>query len=256
MHRCFLEPAGWDGPLATLSQQESRHLCQVLRARVGEAVEVFDGEGRSAEAAVVEAHAKRAMVRLGVARQEPAPRCAVTLYQGWPKPHKVDFLIQKAVELGVARVALVSTEHAVVRLSSEAAGAKEERWRVIAVNAAKQCGRNRLPELAAWASVAEAIAHRPVGERWVCGALDPSARPFRAVWEDPGLRTADTVGCWIGPEGDFSAAEYRALRAAGALFVTMGPHVLRTETAAFMAMCIALYETQETAPRREGQALS
>lgn len=252
MHRCYLEPGGWGGPAATLSPEESRHLCQVLRARTGETVEVFDGAGRFAEADVIEAHAKRTVVRLGSPRQESAPRCAVTLYQGWPKPHKIDFLIQKAVELGVARVALVSTDNAVVRLSSEAAGAKEERWRVIAVNAAKQCGRNRLPELVSWPSVAAAIARRPAGERWICGALDPSARPFRAIWEDSGLRTAAALGCWIGPEGDFSAPEYRALHAAGALFVTMGPHVLRTETAAFMAMCIALYETQEAEPPQGG----
>jgi 16S rRNA (uracil1498-N3)-methyltransferase len=242
MTRCFLPPESWEEIPPRLSESESHHLLRVRRGREGDRVRVFDGAGRSADAEIVATAGGRAVLRLGEPRRSPPPRLARILIQAMPKHPKPEAIVEKAVELGASAVWFVNAERSVPRPSAEAAAERCERWRAVAVAAAKQCGQDRLPELA-WLESVEAAVRRAAGRRQILCALEAGARPLRDVLRSGGLADAPSVVAWVGPEGDFSPDEARRIVAAGAIPARLGPLTLRTETAALYVLCILAYET-------------
>jgi 16S rRNA (uracil1498-N3)-methyltransferase len=221
-------------PNATLSLPEdaAHHAARVLRLQEGDAVVLFDGRGGEYEARLSlpgrgEVAAETG-ARSDIERESPL---AVTLVQAVSSSEKMDFTIQKTVELGVAAIQPVLTAKSVVRLSAEREEKKLTRWRRVAIAACEQCGRNRVPEIRD-AMTVEAYSRMP------------SSAPLRILLSpqgDSGLKDirqkiGHAVTLAVGPEAGFSDEEERLFERAGFLSVRLGPRILRTETAALAAL--------------------
>jgi 16S rRNA (uracil1498-N3)-methyltransferase len=211
------------------------HLARVLRVRPGQSVEVFDGAGRAFPASVAAVDEDSVELVLGEPRHE-LPQRRITVVQGLPKAEKLEWIIEKATELGAAAILPVSTARAVARLEADRAGKRIARWRRIAEEAARQCGRADVPEIReprALASLFEAI-----GADTRVLVLDEAERERRlsqAVSAQPRLAPLALV---VGPEGGLERAEVAALISGGAVPVTLGHNVVRTETAALAALAV------------------
>jgi 16S rRNA (uracil1498-N3)-methyltransferase len=211
------------------------HLARVLRVRPGQSVEIFDGAGRAFAASVAAVDEDSVELVLGQPRHE-LPQRRITVVQGLPKAEKLEWIIEKATELGAAAILPVSTARAVARLEADRAGRRIARWRRIAEEAARQCGRADVPEIReprALASLFEAI-----GADTRVLVLDEAERERRlsqAVRVEPRLAPLALV---VGPEGGLERAEVAALISGGAVPVTLGHNVVRTETAALAALAV------------------
>jgi 16S rRNA (uracil1498-N3)-methyltransferase len=236
MSRFLLPAADWLRDPA-LTGGEARHLAQVLRAKRGESIIVFDGRGRRATAEVLSVTRDRVALKLGAVQTTPVPRPAITLAQAIPKGKTMDLIVQKAVELGIAAIQPLVTRHTVV----QPGGGKSDKWRRNALEACKQCGQDTLPD----------IADPMPFERWIAAqsatsglqliaSLAPGARPLREILQAHPAITAATL--LVGPEGDFSAQETAAALAAGFLPVSLGAIVLRVETASLFCLSALRYE--------------
>jgi 16S rRNA (uracil1498-N3)-methyltransferase len=227
------------GPLAVgsevaLPRPQAHHVARVLRMQAGDALTLFNGEGGE-HAAVIARIAKSAVfVRVEaswvVARESPL---ALTLVQGISRGARMDYTVQKAVELGVARIEPVLAGRGVVRLDAARAAEKTAHWRAVAIGACEQCGRNRVPEIAPVRAFDEWLA-RWRGERGAATGLLLAPDASRRLAELP--KPAGGVTLLAGPEGGFTAEERRAGEEADLLAVRLGPRVLRTETAALAAL--------------------
>ncbi|MGE9268231.1 MAG: 16S rRNA (uracil(1498)-N(3))-methyltransferase [Verrucomicrobiales bacterium] len=231
MDRFWLPASAWSVSPA-LSGEEAHHCARVMRKGRDDEIEVFDGEGRVARARLGEVGKQRVELEwLGEARLVTPLRPRITLAVGIPKGKTMDLIIQKAVELGVARIVPLLSEQGVVKV--EDGGRKREKWQRVAFEACKQCGQNFLPEVAEPQRVGDFLqSWQAGGGLGLVGALRDEARALGKV-----LREADLtgeVGLLVGPEGDFSAAEYETAFAAGFQPVDLGDLVLRVETAALM----------------------
>ena len=228
--------SSWDGGESppTLDREEIHHLARVRRVRPGETVEILNGRGDVATCIVDSANSRELTFRMGERKHHPPPALKRHLLVAVPKGKTLPALLQKAVELGVDAITLLLTEHSEV--GRERAEQKRDRLDAVLVEALKQSGNPWMPLLRTavpLASVLESPAGDP-GQR-LCAALQPDAVPLRTVIE-AGLPQAGTVEVYVGPEGDFSPAEYDLLRAAGCRFVSLGPLVLKVETAASLVM--------------------
>lgn len=208
----------------------ARHV-QVLRLQPGDALTLFDGRGGEWDATV--RSMGRSEVVVGVGTHRPVDRelaLAVTLAVAMPANDRMDFLVEKAAELGAATVQPLVAERSVLRLSGERADKRRAHWQAVAVAAAEQSGRTRVPQvapvrsLAAWLAAGAADAPTP-GTRWML-SLEADARPLAAQ-----ALPLDTLTVLSGPEGGLSDAECDAARAAGYVPVDLGPRVLRADTA-------------------------
>lgn len=234
MSRFYLAPEAWpDHP--ALTGDEARHLAQVLRAKPGDSVTVFDGKGRRANAELLTVSRDRVSLRLGEIVDSGPPRPAITLAQAIPKGKTMDLIVQKAVELGVSAIQPLVTRNTVVRPGE----GKSDKWRRVALEACKQCGQDWLPEIAdpltieSWLGAAE-------GDLKIIASLVRGTRSFRDVLRSVSHATAVTL--LIGPEGDFTSEETAAAIASGFRPVSLGTNVLRSETAALFALVAVRYE--------------
>ena len=240
--RCYIPPSDW--PLAdlTLGEEESHHLLHVLRVKVGQKLDVFNGEGGTGLATVQAVGRGAVSVRILKRAEQSKPAVQLALIQALPREQKMDLIIQKATELGASEIFPVTTEHAVVHLKQDRSEGKRERWEKIALNAAKQCGTAWLPKISPSQNLPAFLTARPQFDALFVCALDESARPIRDAIQSVKARPVSRVGVLVGPEGDFSAAELESIRAAGAISVSLGGSVLRSETAAIYALSVLRYE--------------
>jgi 16S rRNA (uracil1498-N3)-methyltransferase len=220
------------GAIVDLPETVAHHL-HVVRQQPGDEVLLFNGEGGQARARLVEIGKRRASAEvIAVEPVEVELPYSVTLAQGLPEgSSKMDWIVEKAVELGVAAIQPLAAARSVVKLSGERAEKRQAHWEGVIVAAAEQSGRNRLARLEALQDFGRYIAQPAQGPRIL---LSPRATQSLAAW----ARAAPPcpVTLLIGPEGGFSAAEEEAAIAAGALALSMGPRVLRTETAGLAAL--------------------
>ena len=247
MHRFYLRTDAKVGDTVTLDDHDSHHAARVLRMTGGERVEILSGSGRCLRGQVVEVgkRATRIAVESVEARRSP-PR--VALAPSWIKGKAMDFLVQKATELGVTRLCPLMTERAVVKSSADEGPRRVEDWTRTAVEACKQCGNPWMPRIDPPATLAGFLRERSPGLLLVA-SLRADARMLRGILDDVGYGSGE-VTLVLGPEGDFTPGEEDALRAGGAKPMSLGPLVLRAETAAIAGLSLIQYEVA----LRDGQA--
>ncbi len=245
MHRFYLPPDQCRDATIELTTREAHHAAQVLRLQRGERITVLDGAGHELLCDVSEI--SRRSVRLVVAHRHftPRPPCSVTLLQAIPKGKVMDVIVQKTTELGCARVVPILTERVVAQLDDENAGHKIEKWRAVAIESIKQCGSLWLPHIESPVSLKEFLARRETFDLPLIASLQDNRRHPRECFRDfehSHQRKPASVCVWVGPEGDFSPAEMNAIIAEGALPITLGPLVLRSDTAAIYSLSVLNYE--------------
>jgi 16S rRNA (uracil1498-N3)-methyltransferase len=221
------------GPHVTLAGPEHRHLARVLRARPGETLTLFDGAGGEVDAQVVRVDRSETELRLGARRVVAGPTVAITLLSAVPRGPRMDFLVQKTAELGVARIVPVLTERSVARPDGDAG--RRGRWQKIAQEAARQSGRADVPAVDPPVSLAGALALPGLPERRLALFEAERGRSLRAALA--GAAPAPTA-LLVGPEGGFAAPELAAAGAAGFEPVGLGDRILRVETAAIVAVAL------------------
>jgi 16S rRNA (uracil1498-N3)-methyltransferase len=215
-----------------LPEDAAHHAARVLRLREGEPVLLFDGRGGEHEAQLSMPGRGQVVAEIGAWRDvERESPLAVTLVQALSSGEKMDFTIQKAIELGVAAIQPVLSEKSVVRLSAEREAKKLAHWKRVAIAACEQCGRNRLPEVRDAMSLDDYC--RTPGQASLRLLLSPGGH---SGLKDLQNRIERTVTLAVGPEAGFSAAEEQMLAHAGFVPVRLGRRVLRTETAALAAL--------------------
>jgi 16S rRNA (uracil1498-N3)-methyltransferase len=230
----------------TLDADESHHAISVLRLGIGDALTVFDGRGREVRARITEARREGVRFSVQSRHESPSPAFRLRLGQAVPKGKAMDLILQKTTELGISDIHPILSDRSVVHLDGDQIGSKAVKWSQVALEACKQCGQNRIPTI----HPAQGLQHFLESQRaWqglkLIASLQPEARPLHLVIGD--ARTAGNfqeVTLLIGPEGDFTPAEIGSLRSAGYLPVSLGPTILRTETAAIFTVGILLYEGQ------------
>lgn len=211
-----------------MAPEAAQHVSKALRLKVGDTIIVFDGRGGEHEAVLQRIDHGRVDVKVGAFRDvDREPAVQVRLVQGLPEADKMDWIIQKAVELGAASIQPVICDRSVVRLSAERAAKREAHWRRVAISACEQSGRNQIPEVKPTLTFQAWIAEPSPPLRWM---LQPDAPPLtaRKLPEAP-------IELLIGPEGGFSERELD-LASTRCEAVSLGPRVLRTETAPLAAL--------------------
>jgi 16S rRNA (uracil1498-N3)-methyltransferase len=219
------------GQLLRLPEPVARHM-QVLRLKIGDVVTLFNGRGGEFTGTLASIDKKQVEVAVKTfSAREAEPHHAITLAQGLPEGTKMDWIVEKAVELGATGIQPLLCSRSVIRLDEERAGKKMLHWQGIMAAAAEQCGRNRLPLLGAplrfdhW--VAQQSMHRRV-------LLSPLANESLHAWARH--QQAKAITLMIGPEGGWSEDEERLAISHGALCLGLGERVLRTETAGLAAL--------------------
>ncbi|MFO1474810.1 MAG: 16S rRNA (uracil(1498)-N(3))-methyltransferase [Lysobacterales bacterium] len=226
--RCFVEAPLAAGARIALPEGAAGHLARVLRLGAGDACVLFNGDGRDYDARIVSAGRKAVEVEIeGMREVRNESPLRIVLVQGIARGEKMDLILQKATELGVAGVVPVHGERGEVRLEGERADKRLRHWRSVVASACEQSGRARVPEVAAPRRLADALADLPSTRL----LLDPEAtQPLPSNIPSGGCALA------IGPEGGWSPQDIATLQAAGFVGARLGPRVLRTETAGLAAI--------------------
>lgn len=245
LRRFYLPPEHCQGERLILGEREAHHARHVLRLRPGDRVLVLDGAGKEFACEVQESEREDVHLRVMEKRSFPPPPCRVTLVQAVPKGKLIEAIIEKATELGAWRIVPLLSERVVVRIEAAEAAHKAAKWQLAAIEAIKQCGSPWLPQIQAPLTPEQFLAQRQNCELSLVASLQPGSRHpreyFRA-FQQTHARPPQTVSVWIGPEGDFTPAELQAIQAAGAAPITLGPRVLRAETAAIYCLSVLNYE--------------
>lgn len=239
MHRFFV-PQLYAEEM-TIKDVDARHISKVLRMQPGDKIQIVSDDGVTAIAEIVAIESDSVAVRcLEKLAESHEPSVKITLAQGLAKGEKMDFIIQKAVEMGVSSIVPVAMEHSVVRLEGVKAGKKVERWQKIAEAAAKQSKRDIIPQVQQVQTVKEMLANNPLQHKIIAYECEDRL----------GLKTAlqncgelDELLLIIGPEGGISEAELQLARENNAVPVSLGRRILRAETAGVVALAAILYET-------------
>jgi 16S rRNA (uracil1498-N3)-methyltransferase len=235
LRRLYLATAFDGGARLALAPAAANHLTRVLRMQGGDALSVFDGAGREHRARIASVHGLRVEIEVGEALPPlPESPLAITLAQGVSRGERMDYAIQKATELGVARIVPLLMARSVVRLDARQAAARLEHWRGVAIGACEQCGRATLPLLETPRPLADYLAA-------VAGSASPGSLRLVLL---PGAGSGPAalpaplaaIELLIGPEGGLDPAETALVQAAGYRGLRLGPRILRTETAAAAAI--------------------
>jgi 16S rRNA (uracil1498-N3)-methyltransferase len=231
---------GERGAMIALSPEEAHHVHRVLRLAPGEPLRVFDGAGAEWSGVVARATPREVIVRLVEPYDEPAldPALPVVLLQGWCRPEPADWIVQKATELGAASVGLLRAERAE---GGRPSPSRLERWRRIAVEACKQCGRRRVPAV----EVVDELPQVPSGS---LGLMPDPAPGHPALGQLLAAERPRAVLLAIGPEGGFTADEISTATAHGFFRASLGPRTLRAETAAVAALTIVVHRWGDLGP--------
>ncbi|HEX4343456.1 MAG TPA: RsmE family RNA methyltransferase [Verrucomicrobiae bacterium] len=245
MHRFYLPPEKCKSATLTLTEREAHHALHVLRLEAGDEVTVLDGAGDELLCTVTEAARKTVQLAVVEKKSHPPLPARVTLLQALPKGKLMDSIVQKATELGVARIVPLLTERTVSHVDGESAAHRVEKWRLAGMEAIKQCGSPWLPEIESPVMPEEFLARKENFDLALVASLQANARSARGYFEEfrkRHSRLPKSVCVWVGPEGDFSPKEYEAIAATGVLPITLGQLVLRMDTAAVACLAILNHE--------------
>jgi 16S rRNA (uracil1498-N3)-methyltransferase len=227
-----------------LTPEESHHLVTVNRCGRGDPVVVFDGQGHEWLTECTDPARQGAVLRVKQARPAQARTCEITLAQALPKGATMDDIVRQATEIGAMRIIPVTSERTQMHLDGERAEKKTEKWRTAAIEAAKQCGNPWLPEITTLQSLTAVLATKDYDLKLIA-SLHAGAMTLKkalAISSAKQGHAPKRVLWLVGPEGDFSPTELTAAIAAGCVPVTLGPLVLRSDTAAVYALAILSHE--------------
>lgn len=243
-HRFYIPASDWDLDQLTLSPEEAHHCLDVMRCAVGDRIIVFNGEGVEVEAEITSAGKKEVTLKSFLVSQTDPPPARLTLGQAIPKGKNMDLIIQKATELGAAKIIPLLSERTVVQLDAADLEKKREKWQRVAIEACKQCGQNWLPEVATPLTI-DQFTKKTGDDFRLVAAISPSAQSLKAILneyseENDSRPVAATL--MVGPEGDFTPAEVSTAIGAGFVPLSLGPIILRSETAAIYALSVTGYE--------------
>ena len=235
MPRFFIDYKPAVGQTAVIEGADARHIAGSLRMTPGEGLTLCDGAGTDYACTVTAVERERVELSVDAAAPTTAePTLAVTLYMGLPKGDKMELIIQKCVELGVTAIVPVATARSIVRLDAKDAAKKQARWQKIADEAAGQSGRGIRPAVEAPMTWKQALGRLAQESALLCyeGGGEPIGRL---------VTPADTaVSLVVGPEGGFDPAEVEAVTKAGGRVATLGPRILRCETAPIAALAVLM----------------
>jgi 16S rRNA (uracil1498-N3)-methyltransferase len=252
VHRFYLPASECRGDHLQLGGQEARHALRVLRLQPGDAAVVLDGEGGEFQCELESASRDSFSLRVKTRHIAPPLPCSITLLVGIPKGKIIEDIIQKAVELGAHRIVPLLAERVVTRLDEQSARRKRDQWRQTAIEAMKQSGPPHLPKIETPMTVEDFLARRETFELQLVGSLQRQRRhPYDVFreFEKTNGRPPQNAAVWIGPEGDFTLAELKAIEESGTRPITLGRLTLRVETAAIYCLSILNYEFNSSASR-------
>ena len=245
MYRFYIAPEHWNPDALVLRDSEAHHARDVLRMKRGDRAVLFNGRGHEVTAEVADLSSKEIRLRK-LSESESRPlRCRVTLGQAIPKGKNMDLIVQKAVEIGAAEIAPLISERTIVDLTKNEAEQKRVKWQQVATEAAKQCGQNWLPTVQAPQKLKDFFSHPGNFDLRLIGSLQPDAVHLRKILRDFAEQHRDRPKCilmMVGPEGDFTPAELALAKTHGCLPITLGPIILRVETAAIYCLSVLSYE--------------
>ena len=233
--RCYLPPEEWCRTTVTLSGREAYHLSRVLRVTPGTVVTCFDGQGHEAPAQVRRVIRREIQLELKERFETPEPRCRITLGIAVPRHGRMDQIIDQATQMGVNRVAPLLTRRGVVKVSPEAMRKKQARWEQIAIEAGKQSGVSRIPVIqpvTPWAGLLPSLATTD------CVLIAAIEGPHESLGQILSQGDPRHLLVLIGPEGDFTPEEIEEAARAGAHRISLGPTVLRCETAVVASLTL------------------
>lgn len=241
MHRFYLPPHAWRTDRLTLEGPEAHHAQDVLRLQKGDRITAFNGRGEEATAEIAAVAKGRLDLRvLGTAKSAPLS-CALTLGQAIPKGKNMDLIVEKATELGAAGIQPLLSERTVAQYEAGEAQRKAEKWQRVAIEASKQCGQNWIPTVATPRTPKDFFSAPARFDLMLIASLQPDAKPLKSVLaEFP--TPAKSVLVLVGPEGDFTPAEVGLAKSHGCRPITLGPIILRTETAAIYCLSVLSHE--------------
>ncbi|MDB6138074.1 MAG: ribosomal rna small subunit methyltransferase e [Verrucomicrobiaceae bacterium] len=241
----YVPPPAWETGRLSLEGDEARHCAQVTRHRAGDLVVIFDGAGRKAEARIDTLGKTEVQLTVIAEHRTAPPPHPITLLQAVTKGDTFEWIIEKAVELGVQRIIPLITERTIVRLEARDAAKKHEKWKRIVLEACKQCGQTWLPEMTPPVTLSAALEEVKHDTVRLVASLDPMACRLGDFWQGPQDESdvpPRRCSIAIGPEGDFSPAEHELFTCRGWHPWSLGGLVLRSETAAVCALSILSYE--------------
>ena len=241
MDRFFLSSDQWDEN-PTLTGDEAHHCLRVMRKQVGDEIAIFDGNGREASARVCRVSKNESRLEIIHTRITPAVLPQLEVAVGIPKGKSFDLILQKAVEMGVNRIQPLVSDQGNVRFKTGEALAKREKWQRTLLEACKQCGQNHLPEVMVPALLDNYLENIEPGGTRIVGALTSETKTLKELLDR--LEAPDRVVLMVGPEGDFSAGEYKRIFESSFAPVSLGELVLRTETAVIWMAAAVRFQFQ------------
>lgn len=245
MYQFFVEPSQIQGLRIVITGSDVNHIKNVLRMKKGEEISVSNGiDGKEYRCRIAELSEKEIVCTLQFIKEEGLELPSkVYLFQGLPKADKMEFIIQKAVELGVYEIVPVACKRTVVKLDEKKEKSRISRWQAIAEAAAKQSRRGIIPEVKNIMTMQEAIAHsRDCRIKIIPYELAEGMEETRKIIG--GLRPGEDIAVFIGPEGGFEEGEIREAVKEGITPVTLGKRILRTETAGMAVLSWIMYQLE------------
>ena len=244
MPKFFIKKEDISNGKVNIKGGDAAHISKVLRTEAGEVLTLCDGEGTDFSAKVTDC--TKECICLDILDTFPClsePNVSVTLFQGLPKQGKMDYIIEKCTELGVARIVPVSTKRSVVKIDDKKSETKKlERWRKIAAESVKQCGRGTIPYVTEVMSVKEAIDFSKNLDLAIAAYECEKETSIKSALSGT---TPKSVGIFIGPEGGLDDKEVEMFKNAHIQTVTLGKRILRTETAGHTVLTAVMYEFNE-----------
>lgn len=244
MHRFYVPGETFSGPEVVVDAEEYRHLAHVLRLKPGDAVQLFNGTGLEYEGVIKYLAKDHAGITVGglITETRESP-LNIQLVQGIPKGDKMDFIIQKAAELGVKGIVPLEAERSIVRLEGRKKEERRERWQKVAVEAVKQCRRSVVPMVAMPQGLRDLLKTLS-SDNLLLIPWEEGGRSLKALLNDPAADNYKDkpIYIFIGPEGGWDCKEIKQATEYGAVTVSLGPRILRTETAGLAAIAAVMYQ--------------
>ena len=236
MSRFFVPRASVKGNTISVSGEEAHHILDVMRLKLSDSVTTFDGTGKEYTGVITKADKRSLVIEVKKVREyKQEPGSHITVIQAIPKRERIEYFIEKATELGVSGIIPVTTARTIPDWSDEKKVSHVERWRKLAREASKQCGRLDIPEISKITEFKDLLVKMPKEGLKLIAALDERAVPIKALLRD--FKGGSAIIA-IGPEGDFTPDEVKMAVDSGFLIVSLGPRVLKSDTAGLFVLSV------------------